>query len=322
MIKHFSHNDLDGYSCVLLAQLAYGPNEVSFDNCSYEDINEKVSLYITNKDYLNYEHCYITDISITKDLAETIQSLIDTTDSDLSASHFQLIDHHLSATALEVFPWCQVRIQDEAGIKCSGTSLFFDYLKTHASSKLLLNPLTAAYVEKVRRLDTWDWQPLGDLEAKQLNDLFSILGNERFMTYWWERLQTDEGSFTFDETQQLLLEIRQNEIDKYIEARNEEIIEKTILGYKAGIVFANRFQSELGNKLGELHPELDFIAMINVGGGVSCRTVKDNVNLATDITEVFGGGGHAKAAGMPVPPSIRELVINTLFHLTEENKAK
>lgn len=46
------------------------------------------------------------------------------------------------------------------------------------------------------------------------------------MTYWWERLQTDEGSFTFDETQQLLLEIRQNEIDKYIEARNEEIIEK------------------------------------------------------------------------------------------------
>lgn len=103
MIKHFSHNDLDGYSCVLLAQLAYGPNEVSFDNCSYEDINEKVSLYITNKDYLNYEHCYITDISITKDLAETIQSLIDTTDSDLSASHFQLIDHHLSATALEVF---------------------------------------------------------------------------------------------------------------------------------------------------------------------------------------------------------------------------
>ncbi len=322
MIKHFSHNDLDGYSCVLLSQLAYGLDKVSFDNCTYEDINEKILLYINNKDYLNYECCYITDISITKEVAQTIQHLIEAHDSDLSASHFQLVDHHLSATALEAFPWCQVLIQDEAGVKCSGTSLFFDYLKAKVPNALLLNPLTSAYVEKVRRLDTWDWQPLEDIQAKQLNDLFSILGSERFMAYWWERLQTDEGPFTFDETQKLLLELRQNEIDKYIEARNEEIIEKTILGYKAGIVFANRFQSELGNKLGELHPELDFIAMINVGGGVSCRTVKDNVNLATDITEVFGGGGHAKAAGMPVPFAIREMVINHLFHLNDENPAE
>ena len=156
------------------------------------------------------------------------------------------------------------------------------------------------------------------IEAKQLNDLFFILGNERFMDYWLDRLNKDHGAFNFDETQKLLLEIRQNEIDKYIESRNEEIIEKEILGYTAGIVFANRFQSELGNKLGELHPELDFIAMINVGGGVSLRTVKDNVNLATDITEVFGGGGHAKAAGMPVPSAIREMVINTLFCLDDD----
>lgn len=318
MIKHFSHNDLDGYSCVLLSQLAYGIDAVSSDHCTYEDINDKILDYIHNKDYLSYEHCYITDISITKEVAESIEELIQSPDSDLSASHFQLVDHHLSATALKAFPWCQVHIEDENGVKCSGTSLFFDYLRAKMPNALLLNPLTSAYVEKVRRLDTWDWQALEDIESKQLNDLFSILGSERFMAYWWERLQTDEGPFTFDSTQKLLLELRQNEIDKYIEARNEEIIEKTILGYKAGIVFANRFQSELGNKLGELHPELDFIAMINVGGGVSCRTVKNNVNLATDITEVFGGGGHAKAAGMPVPSAIREMVINHLFHLNEE----
>ncbi len=317
MIKHFSHTDLDGYSCILLSQLAYGKDEVHFENCTHEDINEKVELYLTEKQYLNYDHCYITDISINEDLATKIQNTIEAPDSDLSASHFQLLDHHLSALSLNAFSWCQVHVQDSHDVKCSGTSLLFNYLKEKASYPLLLNPLTATYVEKVRRLDTWDWQALEDLESKQLNDLFFILGCERFMSYWLERLTKDYGSFTFDETQKLLLEIRQDEIDKYIEARNEEIIEKDILGYKAGIVFANRFQSELGNKLGELHPELDFIAMINVGGGVSLRTVKDDVNLATNIAEIFGGGGHAKAAGMRVPSTIREMVINTLFCLED-----
>ena len=127
-------------------------------------------------------------------------------------------------------------------------------------------------------------------------------------------MEQDSSDFSFDETQKLLLEIRQNEIDQYIEARNEELIEKEIAGYKAGIVFANRFQSELGNQLALLHPEYDFIAMINVGGGVSCRTAKENVNLA-EIASLFGGGGHAKAAGLPVKDEVREMVINHIFHL-------
>jgi len=55
--------------------------------------------------------------------------------------------------------------------------------------------------------------------------------------------------------------------------------------------------------------------MINVGGGVSCRTIKEDVNLA-EIAALFDGGGHAKAAGLPVKDAIREMVINQIFHLT------
>ena len=312
MIKLFTHNDLDGLACVLLAKLAYGEDAIDFEICHYKDIHDKLTLYLDEKQYETFDHCFITDISMKEELAATM-----TEHFGLNPIPFTLIDHHISAITLNTYPWCHISIEDEHGIKCSGTSLFYKALCTLdvPYRESLYTPLVQSFVEKVRRYDTWDWQTLEDLEAKQLNDLFFILGKERFLDYWQERLKKDTEDFSFDTTQKLLLEIRQNEIDQYIESRNEEIIAKEIAGYKAGIVFANQFQSELGNQLALLHPEYDFIAMINVGGGVSCRTVKDNVNLA-EIAALFDGGGHAKAAGLPVKEEIREMVINQIFHIT------
>lgn len=314
MIKLFTHNDLDGVSCALLAQLAFGVDNVDFETCRYEDINEKIEAYINDKAYLNYNHCFITDISIKEDLALKIEKFKQQQPIKLS-----LIDHHISAKALDLYNWCHIEIADLFGTKSCGTSLFFRTLKEiHPPfEKLLSSPLVRSYVEKVRRYDVWDWQMLDDLQAKQLNDLFYILGKERFLEYWIKRMNEDLGSFSFDDSHTLLLELKQSEIDSYIEARDEELVTREIAGYKAGIVFASRFQSELGNALAALHPELDFIAMINVGGGVSCRTIKNEVNLA-EIAGLFGGGGHAKAAGLPVPNEVRQLVIDQIFRLDEQ----
>lgn len=311
MIKLFTHNDLDGLSCALLAQLAYGKESVDFETCRYEDINDKVQLYFDSHTYTSYDTCFITDISIKNELAASIDALIKSLSDPIC-----LVDHHISAIELNPFDWCHVTIEDASGQKCSGTSLFYEKLLTLdvPHKDRLLTPIVREFVEKVRRYDTWDWKMLDDLESKQLNDLFYILGKDRFLDYWLERLEKGEGNFCFDEVQCLLLELKQNEIDQYIESRHEELMVREIAGYQAGIVFANRFQSELGNELALLHPELDFIAMINVGGGVSCRTVKEDVNLA-EIAGLFGGGGHAKAAGLPVGDEIREMVIEQIFQL-------
>lgn len=319
MIKLFTHNDLDGLSCALIASLAYGAENINYETCKYEDINEKISAYIETEDYLNYEKCFITDISLSDELAQHIHQANprELPNGVVLSKHFKLLDHHITAIHLNEFNWCHVEDTDQEGIKCSGTSLFWNFLKSCQVNhpELLTKPLVTQFTEKVRRYDTWDWAKHEDLKAKQLNDLLYILGKERFFNYWLDRLQNDQGDFEFDSTQLLILDIRQNEIDKYIESREEEIIVKEILGYKAGIVFADRYQSELGNKLSELHPELDFIAMINVNGGVSCRTSKEHVNLGEEIAKVFGGGGHAKAAGLPVANEVKELVINRIFQL-------
>ena len=72
---------------------------------------------------------------------------------------------------------------------------------------------------------------------------------------------------------------------------------KNVLGYTCGVVFADKHFSELGNKICQRHPEIDFCAMIDMDGTISYRTVRDDINLGADIAKMFGGGGHAKAAG-------------------------
>ena len=288
MIKLFTHNDLDGLGCALLAQLAYGKDAIDFE----------------------------TDIAVHEEVAAQINRQFDS-----PSEYISIIDHHISTTSLNIYDWCEVTVENEQGLKYCGTSLFYKKLLSLdvPFKEKLLSPLVVSFVEKIRRYDVWDWQALNDVEAKQLDDLLSILGKERFMEYWISRLEKDHGSFSFDETQTLLLELRQNEINQYIESRNEEIIVKEVSGYQAGIVFANRYQSELGNQLALLHPELDFIAMINVGGGVSCRCVKENVNLA-ELAASFGGGGHVKAAGFRIGDEIREMVIRSIFKLDTKEK--
>lgn len=319
MIKLFTHNDLDGIGCALLAALHYGLENIDFETCKYDDINTKLISYFEAKDYLNFESCFITDISMTKETADFMASYTDQDTPDFSAvNHIKLLDHHVSALKLNDFPFCTVQTTYENGYKASGTSLFYDYLRnTYPDDLLLASPFTQTFVEKVRLYDTWEWADTQDLDAKHLNDLLYILGHERFFDSWLGRLLNPAEAFSFTETENLLLELKQNEIDKYIESRDEELIVKEILGYQAGLVFANRFQSELGNKLAKLHPELDFIAMINISGGVSCRTIRDDLDLATEVAGFFGGGGHPKAAGLPVPDEIREMVINHLFQLEE-----
>ncbi len=319
MIKLFTHNDLDGIGCALLACLVYGQEEVDFETCNYDFINDKLTEYLDTRAFEAFSKCYITDISMNETVANLISTLplSEEPNAPLISTHFQLLDHHTTARSLDAAPWATVKIQESDGTLCCGTSLFFNYLKEHEpqASHILNTLFVTTFVEKIRRYDTWDWTKYEDIEAKQLNDLLYILGKERFMAYWLPRLlNPDEETFSYDATLSLVLDIRQHEIDKYIEAREEDLIVKEILSYQAGIVFADRFQSELGNKLAELHPELDFIAMINVNGGVSCRTNKENLNLGEEVAQVFGGGGHAKAAGLPVTDAVRELIIHSIFN--------
>jgi nanoRNase/pAp phosphatase (c-di-AMP/oligoRNAs hydrolase) len=58
--------------------------------------------------------------------------------------------------------------------------------------------------------------------------------------------------------------------------------------------------------------------MIDIGyGGVSYRTVKEDIDLGQEIAHSFGGGGHRKAAGSSFDGNeMRSIVLNEVFGLS------
>ena len=99
MIKLFTHTDLDGVGCAILAKLAFG-EEVDISYCNYDDINENVMNYLNhNDDSLSY--IYITDIRVNEEVAELLDK----------RGGVVLLDHHPTALELNKYPWCKVRVE-------------------------------------------------------------------------------------------------------------------------------------------------------------------------------------------------------------------
>lgn len=306
MVKLFSHTDLDGIGCGILAQLAFGKDNVEISYCDYDNIDSTV------KEYLETEQddtipIYITDIRVNEETAELLNK----------RGNVQLLDHHPTALGLNKYDWCDVVIEDSKGIKTSGTMLFYHYLGMNGclSEELENNKALERFAELVRDYDTWRWSELGDegVICKQVNDLLYLYGRDDFI-YWCISEIHDEVFPRLYAKDEVILKIKQDEIDRYIEEKDETMFTSPMCGKVCGFVFADRFVSELGNRLCKMHPEIDFAAMIDIDGcTVSYRTVKEDIDLGKDVASLFGGGGHPKAAGSEFSQSIKLKVIEKIF---------
>lgn len=279
---------------------------IDVEYCDYDNVNEKVNEYITARNYLDYDYTFITDISVNElnaDLLNYIYNL---------GNRIALIDHHDTAKWLNNYDWAWVNDYHTSEFferpleKSSGTSMYYELLiaERHLEPSDDLDEFT----ELVRRYDTWEWQTkYNDQHAKQLNDLLYIIGRERFV----QRFNNDISTI-FTDNEKMLLELEEENIQKYIESKSKQVIERQVNGKQVGVVFAERYGSQLGNALAIANPHLDLIAIINPSYSVSYRTVKDNVHLG-EFTKQFGGGGHPKAAGSPISDEMREELISVIF---------
>lgn len=309
-VKLFSHTDLDGYGCNVILKSIIGLKP-DCENLNYDKINERVKEYFINKEYEQYSTTYITDISVNDEVAEMIDNIVKTKNVRV-----MLLDHHPTAIGLNKYAWATVDIE-RGNEKTSGTRMLYDEFKDlidYLSNENLINKSGLFdFVEHVRKYDTWLWkEKYNDIKPKQLNDLFFLLGTERFMEKILNNLKFSLTNMAeFINENKLLLELQQEKIDKYVENKNKEIISKNIIGYNVGIVFAEQFQSELGNRLSEMNPQYDLIVMIG-DKTVSYRTVKDNIDCG-QVAKLFGGGGHPKASGSQISNEKKLMYIDELF---------
>ena len=301
MIKLFTHTDLDGVSCEILGRIAFG-EDIDVVRCGYGNIDDKVEEFINSDE--EYDKLFITDISVKKELADALNNVSD---------KIILLDHHKTALWLNEYPFALVQVEDKSVGKMCGAYLFYEYLKKNHEE---FNDTLALklFVKYVRMYDTWEWKEKYDnIIPKRLNDLMYMDGPNEFIDKMIYRLGNNLA--IFDDTDLMKLQIEQTYINSYIAQKNETLIVNDSLfpEHIVGITFADKYISELGNKLCELHPELDFVVLINMSTlTVSYRTVKDDLDLS-DIAKGFGGGGHPKASGSRFDALIVNDMLNNIF---------
>lgn len=288
----FTHNDLDGVGCGIVARFAFGENvEVRYN--SVDGLNREVERFLERKrskrkknDYL-----FITDLSVNEANSIRLTELVK------AGGKIKLIDHHKSALPLNQYPWASVNVSYEDGRLTSATSLFYDYLQQQGWIKP--TETLNQFVELVRQYDTWEWEASGNPQAKRLNDLFFMWSIDEFEEKMLERLMISEG-FTFNEFEEKLLDLENEKIERYVRRKKRELVQTFIEDHCVGIVHAELYHSELSSEFGKANPHMDYIAILNMGGKkVSLRTIHDQVDVS-EIAGQYGGGGHAKASGCPL----------------------
>ncbi|WP_062052548.1 DHH family phosphoesterase [Bacillus sp. JCM 19034] len=300
----FSHNDLDGVGCGILARLAY-TKEVKVEFVSVHRLDQKVEQYLESANENDY--LFITDLSINHDNEERILHFLE------KGGDVRLIDHHKTALHLSEHAWATIQVTEEGEDRLTcATSLFYKYLVDN--NHLKRTEALDEFVELVRQWDTWEWDLNNNLQAKRLNDLFFLLSIDEFIERMIPRLESEDG-FNFEPFEDKILDMEEEKINRYIKRKRRELVQTTLHKHYVGIVHAEAYHSELGNRLGKDCPHLDYIAIINVGQKkMSFRTIHDHTDVSI-IAEQYEGGGHAKAAGASLTPEAFEQFVKEPFTL-------
>ncbi|MBV7506888.1 oligoribonuclease [Bacillus sp. sid0103] len=297
----FTDIDLDGLGCGLIAKLAFGDDAHVF-YCSYRNLNQRVEAVIKNPENKNVE-IYITDLAVNEQVEKKLEERFQ------RGKHVQMIDHHVTALHFNEYKWGSVIPEYDTGKKTCATSLFYDYLIRHR--KMERNKALEEFIELVRQYDTWEWDENDNIAAKRLNDLFYIRNREQFEEEMLKRLTENTDSFRLSETENMLLDIEEQKINRYIHSKSRQIVQSFIDDYCVGIVHAEQYLSELGNALNNLYPHMDMIIILNMSGKkMGFRTIHDEINVAK-FAKRYGGGGHPKASGSELTSeAFKQFVVN------------
>lgn len=280
--------DIDGMGSAVLSNIAFENPDIIF--CDTFEINQKVLQKLEDKSIYLYDKIFITDLCPNEELIEKIEN-----DENLKTK-VQILDHHISIleSLKSSHKIAKIVIENSAG-KCSGTSLFYDYLKEN--SLILPNKIADDFVELTRQYDTWEWKAKYNNEAaNDLNIMFSIFGKENYVEIFSKKLENNEALFS--ENDKILINEFKENMNRICDSYIQKIHIETVVNYTAAVIdeMEDEYKNDVAEKLkSKKDLNVDFVAMlITKRNTISFRSIKPDFNVGK-IAEIFGGKGHKPA---------------------------
>ncbi len=302
----FTHEqDIDGMGNVILCKKAFA--DFDYVTCKTFEVNKNVKEKIDDGSIYDYDYIFVTDICIKEPLLKEIDN-----DSRLK-NKIIILDHHKSEIeeGNDKYEWVNI-IVEKNGSKCSGTSLFYEYLRE--KGYLEYNKTIEEMVDLTRQYDTGEWkEKYNNYKARKLHILFEVLGYENYIKIMNRIVENDNGIVFSDDEREII-----EKFDKDFEKEINDIIdgmkiyELTInnVNYRIGYV---RCFYKYRNDINEMvmkdnKRDIDLVGMIMLDTEtVSYRLVKD-VD-ASVVAVYFGGKGHKAASSNPQDnPKFKEVM--------------
>lgn len=294
-VKLFTHTDLDGVSCAVVAGSVFGIGNVDVTYCTYNNMNQLITEFVEQEavngfENSQYDAVYITDLNIDSVLFDAI-------DTFLMTGKMYVFDHHVTDVECDYKNFV-VKKTDDDGLLTCGTSLFAKHLIDNVvlkSQERFIDTLTI-YSSFVRMYDTYDFRNNPAFAeyaeyVERLNKVCHMYTKEEFVDKMVDRIINFKPLISDEDTaiSNILDRIEKEYIDNIID-------EITVLENRV-IAFADKYASSIGYRITSLYPD-KYACIINISkGAVSLRSAKDSLIDVSAIARRHGGGGHFNAAG-------------------------
>lgn len=282
----FSHgSDIDGMGSIIISKLFF--KEIDFYYSEINNLDEQILNEINNKNIYKYDYIFVTDLTPKNETLDIIQN-----DKEL-INKFRVIDHHrTNYNRANSYPFVHITIEDEEG-PTSATNLFYKYLIKKGLIKE--KEIVKDYAELTRLEDTWKWKEQNNNLAHNLSHLFNILGRDKYIEIIINKLKSN-NKFTLTKEEELLINNKIQDIEKHINKYLNIMKEINLNNHKGIIVIIDyEYRNELPEYLRDNNYDYEFAMMVCFDhNSISFRSI-NNCNVR-EIAELFGGGGHDKAA--------------------------
>lgn len=258
----YHSNCADGFGAAWVVWKAYRGN-VEFLAAAYQMDPPDV----TGRDVIMVDFSYKRDVLLK--MAEQAESIL-------------ILDHHKSAAAeLVDLP---ANVAEYFDMDRSGCMMAWDYFfPTHRPPMLL---------EIIQDRDLWKWQINGTKEV-----IAALLAYPHDFEVW-DDLMESHFPYRLSQEGEILLRKHNKDVQEMIRTGKRRMV---IAGHEVPVVNAPfNLASDIGNELAK--GELFAVTYCDTKGGrsFSLRSTENGLDVS-EIAELFGGGGHAKAAGFRLP---------------------